>query len=195
MLRQSKKSKKKKSSGCCWERQTGLLRDLERAGGFPQYQPDFRFMLDIAVQKQWLGARCSRVVSGWWSSPQRSLLDPYRGRIIRTVAVAPSRSGHHKVSGTGMESQSATFLRNEQRTKLPGSTGRNSTVSLSLSNIFQLSNKSSEHSCEAHWIQPLDILLLSGTDFGLKKRGDELRQLRVEHGSYTFFVAIWRRRT
>ena len=29
--------------------------------------------------------------------------------------VAPSRSGHHKVSGTGMESQSAAFLRNEQR--------------------------------------------------------------------------------
>ena len=29
--------------------------------------------------------------------------------------VAPSRSGHHKVSGIGMASQSATFLRNDQR--------------------------------------------------------------------------------
>ena len=57
------------------------------------------------------GVQCSRVVSSWWSSPPRSLLDPYRGRIIRgTISVR-----HHKVSGIGMASQSATFLQNEQR--------------------------------------------------------------------------------
>ena len=49
-------------------------------------------MWNMKCFKTLCGVQCSRVVSSWWSSPPRSLLDPYRGRIIRgTILVRASQ--------------------------------------------------------------------------------------------------------
>ena len=144
VLRQSKKSKKKKSSGCCWERLDSL--DLERAGvGFPQYQPDWIgrsiHATDIAVHK---GAMTAMIWC-WKKQPKLEHSAPgfclvgglalsihswtlaYRGRIIQrgsgTVSIEAPQGVWYR------DGQSATFLRNEPRMKLPGSTGGKSTVS------------------------------------------------------------------
>ena len=87
-IKSQAKSKKKKSSGCCWVRWTARalhrwdVRHLRSL--FTKFAAERNTWLGLEhkIIKNPFGVQCSRVLSSWWSSPQRSLLDPYRGRII-----------------------------------------------------------------------------------------------------------------